>query len=86
MCIRDLEAMTGKLIKELRLLRGLSQAELARLSDVSTSTVANLECARGTSLETFLWVLRSLEQADDLLDHLDEYFDFPTPMERSENR
>lgn len=81
MSIRDLETKAGRLVKELRLLRGMSQEELARLSDCSISTVANLENARGTSLETFLKVLRSLDRADDVLEHLDEYYDQPTPME-----
>lgn len=78
--ITELENRTGRILREIRLNRGISQKELARLSDLSVSTVANLERGRGASLQTFLRAVRALDRLD-FLDSLDEGLDGPTPMQ-----
>ena len=61
------EATIGERIRSRRLDLGIGQVDLARLADVSTSTLQNLENGRGSTLRTFVRVLRALD-ADDALD------------------
>ncbi len=78
--IQDIESKTGRFIREARLGRDLTQAELARQSDVSLSSLQNLEAGRGVKLETFLRTLRTLDRLD-IIDALDEGFSELSPME-----
>ncbi|MBC7728733.1 MAG: helix-turn-helix domain-containing protein [Microbacteriaceae bacterium] len=61
----------GSRIAIARKARALTQADLARLSDVGTSTVASLEAGyHGVSVGNFLKVLKALDllaQVDDWL-------------------
>lgn len=77
--IEQLEHRTGRLVREARLGRDMSQAELARVSNLSISTVRKLESGRGANLETFLRVLRAIDRLD-VIDTLDEGFSQPSPM------
>lgn len=77
--IEVLEQRTGRLVREARLGRDMSQAELARISNLSISTVRKLESGSGANLETFLRVLRTLDRLD-VIDSLDEGFSEPSPM------
>lgn len=80
--VTETEKRIGRIIRGLRLSRELSQEELARLTDLSTSTIANIEHARGASLTTFIRVLRALDRLD-IVDVLDEGYDDQqlSPME-----
>ena len=60
----------GSRIAIARKARALTQADLARLSDVGTSTVASLEAGyHGVSIGNFLKVLKAL----DLLTQVDDW-------------
>lgn len=86
--VYDLEAKVGRLVREARLGRDMSQVELAHQSNVTVSTIQNLERGKGAQLKTFLMVLRSLERLD-IIDSLDERYSEPSPMEllrKSQNK
>ncbi|WP_404289201.1 helix-turn-helix transcriptional regulator [Glutamicibacter arilaitensis] len=86
--IDSLERRTGELVREARLGRDITQAELARNSDLSLSAVQNLEAGRGVKLETFLRVLRALDRLD-VIESLNEGYSDVSPMEAlrlSQNR
>ncbi|GAA1499229.1 hypothetical protein GCM10009628_42340 [Paeniglutamicibacter kerguelensis] len=78
--IWDLEERAGRLIREIRLLGCLSQKDLARLPDISSSIMADHERGRGSSIETFRSVLRGPGRVDDVLEHLEEHYSESTPM------
>jgi transcriptional regulator with XRE-family HTH domain len=54
------EARIGEQVRARRLDEGLDQISLARLADVSTSTLQSLENGRGSTLRTLVRVLRAL--------------------------
>jgi transcriptional regulator with XRE-family HTH domain len=56
-------ARFGEQLREHRLLRDLTQTELAARADVARSAVQNLESGRGT-LETLVRVVRALGRED----------------------
>ncbi len=60
----DLEGRLGSQIRALRLDAGHDQQTLADLADVGLSSVKNLEKGRGSTLRTFVRVLRALDVAD----------------------
>jgi len=66
----------GTRVTMARKLRGLTQAELAHLADVSTSTIRSLEDgAEGIAMGNFLKVLQAvglLSQVEKLLDPRDD--------------
>jgi len=78
--IWELQAQVSRLVREARLGRDWTQAELARRSDVSLASIQKLERDGKSSLETFLRVLRALDRLD-VIDSLDEGFSEPSPME-----
>ena len=78
--IDDLLLRAGKLVREARLNRDMTQMELARDSDMSLGALQNLESGKPVRLDTFLRALRTLNRLD-VLDNLDEGFDQPSPME-----
>lgn len=59
----------GAQVRELRLRQDLSQETLADQASVSVGTIRNLEGGRGSSLATFIRVLRILGRVD-LLDQI----------------
>jgi transcriptional regulator with XRE-family HTH domain len=58
------ESDIGDAVRQLRIDRDLSQAQLAERANLSRSAVADLENGRGTRLATLLAVLRTLERTD----------------------
>lgn len=50
----------GKSLKAYRIQQGLSQAELARRSGIGTVAVSHMESGKGSSLLSFICVLRTL--------------------------
>ena len=57
---REWEGRIGAQVRARRLDQGLDQISLARLADVSTSTLQSLENGRGSTLRTLVRVLRAL--------------------------
>lgn len=64
------ERLFGARLRELRIVAGHSQEELARLANLSRSAVRSLEGGDGSSLSTVIKVLRALGR-DDWLDTLE---------------
>jgi len=58
------EAAIGEQVRDLRLRRNVTQAQLARQANVSLSTVQALEHGSGSSLRTLVQVARALDRAD----------------------
>lgn len=67
--VDELERHVGEQVRTLRLRANITQDDLARQADVSTSTVRNLEAGRGASLATLAKVVRALGR-DEWLDSL----------------
>ena len=63
------EARIGSHVRASRLDAGLDQISLARLADLSTSTLQSLENGRGSTLASLVRVMRALD-AEDALDAL----------------
>jgi transcriptional regulator with XRE-family HTH domain len=61
---RSLEALLGDQVRSERRARGLTQAEVARLANVSRSAIVNLEAGAGSSLATFVDVLDALGRSE----------------------
>lgn len=61
------EHAVGSQIRALRVRKRVDQKELANLANVSISAIKNLEGGKGSTLKTFIRVLRALERTD-LLD------------------
>ena len=70
----------GVWLRESRLARELDQETVARLADISTRSLRNLESGDGSSLSTLIKTVRALER-DDWLEQLDEGIDEPSPLE-----
>ena len=66
----DWEAELGNRVRVARKLRKMTQQELAERANVSRSAIKYLESGKGSSLATFLNVLRAL----DLDENLEEIF------------
>ncbi len=62
--LEELEADVGRQIRTLRKQAGITQEELARNANLSTGTIRNLETGAGSTLVTFISVLRVLERTD----------------------
>ncbi|KJF65234.1 helix-turn-helix domain-containing protein [Rhizobium nepotum] len=56
----------GDRIAKIRLSRNLTQADLARQTGISVSSIKRLEAGENTSLDTFIRVLTALGLADHL--------------------
>lgn len=65
----ELEQRVGEQVRERRLRANRTVAEVARRADVSPKTIQNLEHGRGSTLTTFIKVLRALD-AEDWLESL----------------
>ncbi|MGO4702602.1 helix-turn-helix domain-containing protein [Dyella sp. 2RAB6] len=61
------EHAVGSQIHALRIRKRVDQKELASLANVSVSAIKNLEGGKGSTLKTFIRVLRALDRTD-LLD------------------
>jgi transcriptional regulator with XRE-family HTH domain len=61
------EHAVGTQIHALRVRKRVDQKELANLANVSVSAIKNLEGGKGSTLRTFIRVLRALDRTD-LLD------------------
>lgn len=57
------EGRLGEQIRAIRLDRGHDQKTLAELADVGLTALKNLENGKGSSLKTFIRVIRALDEA-----------------------
>ena len=64
MALDEIEQRFGAQVRRVRVQRGITQVELARLANVSRSAVVNLEAGAGSSLATVVKVLDALDQRD----------------------
>lgn len=70
----------GKRIQEVRKSRGLTQAELAQMLDLSTKYISNVECGFKTpKLNTFVSIANALQCDADML--LSDVLDVTTGQE-----
>jgi transcriptional regulator with XRE-family HTH domain len=60
----ELQAVLGERLRALRLSRNFSQRELADKAGVSLRALHNLEAGAGSTIETFLRVLKALNAVD----------------------
>jgi transcriptional regulator with XRE-family HTH domain len=60
----DLEASLGMQIQKVRLSKNLDQVTVAERAGVSVRALRNLEAGRGSTLATFVRVLKALERTD----------------------
>jgi transcriptional regulator with XRE-family HTH domain len=56
------EVDVGTRVRELRMLAGVTQADLAKRANVAIGAVASLERGRGSTLKTFIAVTRALDR------------------------
>jgi transcriptional regulator with XRE-family HTH domain len=70
--IRDREKIIGGQIKSARLRKGMTQAEVAARIYVTTPTISRLESGKGSSLATFIKVVKVLGE--------DKWFDSFAPV------
>lgn len=65
----ELQELLGERLKRLRLSRNLDQRTTAEKAGISEKALRNLEAGRGSTVETFLRVLKALDclQGIDLL-------------------
>lgn len=63
------EDFVGKELKTQRLRQNLSQEEVARRAEIGVATLVRLEAGKGSSLQTFISVLKVLK-LDDWLEQL----------------
>jgi transcriptional regulator with XRE-family HTH domain len=76
----QIEQALGRQIEKIRLLRSLTQVQLAKEAGVTAKTIYRIEREKGGSLNTFIRVMQAL----GLSDHLQTLLPDPTirPMER----
>lgn len=58
----ECEVEVGARVRELRMLMGVTQADLAKQANVAVGAVASLERGRGSTLKTFIAVTRALDR------------------------
>jgi transcriptional regulator with XRE-family HTH domain len=63
---KEWEQVLGYQIHVLRVRKRIEQKELATLANVSVSAIKNLEGGKGSTLRTFIRVIRALERTDFL--------------------
>lgn len=62
--VEEWEASLGEQVRDVRVARGLDQAGLAKLANLSVGAVSNLERGRGSSLKTLVAVAKALDRTD----------------------
>lgn len=62
----ELQAVFGKQLQELRISKNLDQVTTAEKAGISERALRNLEAGRGSSVETFIRVLKALDSLDGL--------------------
>jgi transcriptional regulator with XRE-family HTH domain len=62
--VAELEQLVGEQVRDARIARDLNQASLAQLANVSVGALSSLERGKGSSLSTFVAVVRALGRTD----------------------
>lgn len=62
--IAEQVAALGSQVRDARIAQNLDQASLARMADISINAVSNLERGKGSTLATFVAVVRALDRSD----------------------
>ena len=75
--ISELAQEVGRQVREYRIRKGLEQAQVAEIADISERTVRALEQGGGSSLDTLLRVMKAL----GTLDGLDKLFPQPATID-----
>lgn len=78
--IAETLASFGEQVRQLRILEGMSQAELAERANLGVATVHRLESGRDSSFSTVIAIARVLDRLDWLAE-FDPIGPGPTPME-----
>lgn len=77
----ELIAMWGRKLRAMRLEANISQADLARSTGMSRSSIAGIENGRNFSAESLISILRALNRLETLSVFLTEETTRLTPME-----
>ena len=78
---QELIAMWGRKLRSMRLEANISQADLARNTGMSRSSIAAIENGRNFSAESLISILRALNRIETLSFFLTEETPRLTPME-----
>lgn len=62
--VKEWEELVGEQVRAVRVARDLDQVHLAALANVSVGAISNLERGRGSSLSTFIAVVRALDRSE----------------------
>ncbi len=62
----ELQIMLGERLRQLRLLKNISQQATAEKAGISEKAMRNLEAGKGSTVETLLRVLKALDQLQGL--------------------
>jgi transcriptional regulator with XRE-family HTH domain len=62
--VAELEQLVGEQVRDARIARDLNQGSLAQLANVSVGALSSLERGKGSSLSTFVAVVRALGRTD----------------------
>ena len=62
--VSELGQIVGDQVRDARIARNLDQASLAQLANVSVGALSSLERGKGSSLSTFVAVVRALGRTD----------------------
>jgi transcriptional regulator with XRE-family HTH domain len=84
--VEEWEAQVGRQVRSARVGRGLDQAHLASLANVSLATLSNLERGKGSTLKTLIAVARALGRTDWLQSFAPEVTVSPMQMLRAKQR
>lgn len=64
--VSELQALLGEQVQALRLSKDLGQITTAEKAGISEKALRNLEAGRGSTVESFLRVLKALDSLDGL--------------------
>ena len=63
---KELEAALGRRLRELRIQKNITQADLAATAGIGRRSLVNLEAGRGSTVHTLLATLKALRLPDPL--------------------
>ncbi len=84
--IEEWEAEIGAQIRTVRMLAGISQADLAKRANVAIGALAGLEGGRGSTLKTLIAVVRALDRTEWLEQLSSQIAISPMQMLRDQQR
>lgn len=82
----DIEAELGRRIRELRLRKNITQAELAQTACLHRNAISAMESGKGSRLATLIAVLRELGALDQLDQFIPEITVSPLQLARSQGK